>query len=135
MVNSEREFKMKAEIKKAASLLSTGTTATKNKSQNETYPKADLLSRRQAKIEKRLADIPPAYKKIYKKAIDGKSLRACINAQCLECCGYQRNEIALCTCFACSLWIVRPYSQNNQNRCNEPFFGAESKNNERGYIG
>ena len=116
---------MNPETKKAAVLQ---TTASKNEQHKESYLTPDLLSRRQIKIEKRLADIPKAYKKNYLTAVQGKSLRACINAQCLECMGWQRKEITLCTYLACPLYAVRPYQDSQKNRHYEPFSCAESKN-------
>jgi len=86
------------------------------------------MNDRQQKINHRLSQIPKAYKQNYKIAVQGKSLRACINAQCLECCGWQRKEIELCTSLACPLWAVRPYQQILQNPRNEAFFAVESKN-------
>ena len=86
------------------------------------------------KIERRLAGIPKAYRGIYKKAIQGKSLRACINAQCLMCCGYQRKEVTLCSDLACPLWTVKPYQEILQDGHNEAFSGAESKNTGQGVV-
>jgi hypothetical protein len=86
------------------------------------------------KIEQRLAGIPKAYRGIYKKAVQGKSLRACVNAQCLMCVYWQREEVRLCTDLACPLYAVRPY-QILQDGHNEAFSGAESKNTGQGYIG
>jgi hypothetical protein len=122
---------MIAEKEKAVAL----TTANQNVQQKESYRIPDLLSRRQAKIKQRLSKIPQAYKRNYQNAVQGKSLRAAVNAFCIECTGWQRNEIIFCTSLACPLYAVRPYQEGKQNRCNEAFSGVESKNNERGYIG
>ena len=87
------------------------------------------------KINQRLSQIPKAYKGIYKKAVQGKSLRAAVNAQCLECTGWQRKEITLCTAKACPLYAIRPYQEILQAGHNEAFSAVESKNSEQGYIG
>jgi len=90
---------------------------------------------RMQKINQRYSQIPKAYKQNYKIAVQGKSLRACINAQCLECTGWQRKEITLCTSLACSLWPVRPYQEILKNCHNKAFSGTESKNRKQGCIG
>ncbi len=64
---------------------------------------------REEQIAKRLEQMPPKYRATYRRAVKGRSLRACINSQCLECCGWQRVEIALCTDLGCPLYAVRPY--------------------------
>jgi hypothetical protein len=87
------------------------------------------------KINQRLSQMQPAYKGVYKKAVTGKSLRACINAQCLMCCGYQRKEVTLCTDLACPLYAVRPYQEILQDGHYGAFSGVESKNSGQGYIG
>jgi hypothetical protein len=83
---------------------------------------------RDAQIAERRAQIPRAYKATYDRAIKGKSLRAAINAQCLECVCWQRKEITLCTDLACSLYTVRPYQDFSQTGHNGQFSNTESKN-------
>lgn len=63
------------------------------------------------RIEKRLADMPRDYRKNYLEAIKGDSLRAAINAKCLECMGWLRNEVRDCDCYCCPLHAVRPYQR------------------------
>jgi hypothetical protein len=70
---------------------------------------ADLSTERRVKIARRLESIPKIYRGIYDRAITGQSLRAAINAFCLECVQWQREEVRLCTDSACPLWAVRPY--------------------------
>jgi hypothetical protein len=93
--------------------------------------------KRQAKIAARRAQIPRAYGGIYDKAVRGKSLRAAVNAQCLECCCWQRKEVSLCTDLACPLYAVRPYQDFSQNGLEGGFLGAESKSSgkENNYAG
>jgi len=73
----------------------------------------DALDREQA-IEQRLRNMPRSFRATYRKAVEGKSLRSSVNAQCHECMGHQREAIATCTDYGCPLWAVRPYrrSQN-----------------------
>jgi hypothetical protein len=79
---------------------------------------------RQQRIEERREQIPRAYKATYDKAVRGKSLRAGINAFCLECVCWHIEEIRHCTDLACPLYAMRPY-QLPQNARGEDFSGAE----------
>lgn len=88
----------------------------------------DLDEKRRAAIAKRRADMPRSYRATYDKAVSGKSLRAAVNAQCLECVGWQRAEVRLCTCFACPLWAIRPYQAILQDGRNEGVCAVESTN-------
>jgi len=58
-------------------------------------------------IARRLAEMPPKYRGIYKRAMTGKSRKAALRAFCLECCGWQRVEVARCTAPACPLFPYR----------------------------
>ena len=80
---------------------------------------------REQKINERLAQMPKKYRATYRRAVKGRSLRACINAFCLECCMYQSQEVRLCTDCGCPLWTVRPY-QSAGTAQDGPFTGAES---------
>lgn len=66
---------------------------------------------RDEQIEKRLRDMPLNYKASYKKAVNHKSMRAAVNSQCVECVGYQRKEVGVCTDLACPLYSYRPYQK------------------------
>ena len=61
------------------------------------------------------------------KAVEGRSLRACVNAFCLECVCWQSNEVRMCTDQACPLYAVRPYRCSG-NPSDGGFIGAESTN-------
>ena len=61
------------------------------------------------KVEKRLNDIPVLYKNHYKKAMNGKNRASAVKAFCLECMGWQRNEVAKCDAVACPLFLYRPF--------------------------
>ena len=57
-----------------------------------------------------MAEMPSSYRPLYLKAVLGKaSPRNAIKAQCLECIGWERREVAACTAEACPLWAYRPY--------------------------
>ena len=61
------------------------------------------------KIQKRLNDIPTAYKNNYKKAMAGKNRAAGVKSFCLECMGWQRVEVKNCESVACPLYPYKPY--------------------------
>ena len=56
-----------------------------------------------------LAKIPTLYQGNYKSAMSGKSKAAAIKAKCLDCCCWQRIEIANCSITSCPLHPYRPY--------------------------
>jgi hypothetical protein len=56
--------------------------------------------------------MPKLYQSGYERAINGKaSPRQAIKAQCLECVGYERNEITNCTDTDCPLYCYRPFQK------------------------
>ena len=57
--------------------------------------------------EKRLSDAPAKYRRLYRKAWEGKSRKAAIRAFCLECVGWSENAVRLCTAPACPLFEFR----------------------------
>ncbi|MGA2915457.1 MAG: hypothetical protein ABSE89_05475 [Sedimentisphaerales bacterium] len=61
------------------------------------------------KIAQRLAEIPKKYRKIYRKAVETNNKQAAIDAFCLECVCWQKNEVKNCSCPACPLFGVRPF--------------------------
>ena len=73
-----------------------------------------LTPGRMAHVRRKVADIPDRYKLVYLRAllsaVTGRgSMRQAIKAHCLECCGWQRNEVRGCTSVKCPLWDYRPY--------------------------
>jgi len=83
---------------------------------------------REQKIDERLNQMPSLYRSTYRRAVRGKSLRAAINAQCLECCGWQRVEVAACTDTGCPLYAVRPYQDFSPDGREAGDSGVESTN-------
>ena len=61
------------------------------------------------RIEKRLNDMPSAYKNNYRKALTGKNRPAAVKSFCLECMGWQRTEVTQCTSVACPLFLYKPF--------------------------
>ena len=60
-------------------------------------------------IAKRLEAMPVTCRGHYKKAMRGRSMKAAITAQCLECVQWIRNEVELCVDAGCPLFPYRPY--------------------------
>jgi len=52
-------------------------------------------------------DIPKKYRKLYQKAVSGRSRKAAIRSFCLECVGYIEKEVPICTDGACPLYKYR----------------------------
>lgn len=112
-------------------------TAPPNKTLNtrESYRKRpEMSSKRAEMVAERRAQMPRAYRANYDKAVKGRSLRACVNAQCLECVCWQKMEVRLCTDLACPLYTVRPYQNSDvsQNGQIGGFMSAESPKGEEG---
>jgi len=60
-----------------------------------------------AERAQRLADVPPKYRDLYRKAYAGKSRKAAIRAHCLECVYWSADEVRRCTALACPLYEFR----------------------------
>lgn len=65
----------------------------------------------QEQIDKRLKDMPRAYRIRYKKAMGGRSLKCAAQAFCLECVCWQPSEVKVCTDKGCPLYPYRPYQE------------------------
>ena len=65
----------------------------------------------QDKIDAFAAHMPISYRATYRKAMNGKSLRAAVNSKCLDCSNWQRIEIKECPIVTCPLHLYRPYQQ------------------------
>lgn len=56
----------------------------------------------------------PLTKPLLERVFLGKgSPRQAIKAKCIDCCCWQREEVALCTAEACPLWRYRPFQPKN----------------------
>ena len=72
------------------------------------------------------ATIPQVYQQNYKTAISGKSRAAAIKAKCLDCCNWQRVEVANCPVETCPLFPYRPY-RSHENLKNPQKSGTSEK--------
>jgi hypothetical protein len=70
---------------------------------------------RRAKVEARAARIPPRFRGVYQRAMEGKSRAAAVRAKCQECVGYEdvTEQVRGCTDPACPLWPMRPYQASS----------------------
>jgi len=67
-------------------------------------------STRGASVIERLKEMPVSHRLGYLRAVRGKAApRAAIRAFCLECVGWDRHEVGMCTATACPLYKYRPY--------------------------
>lgn len=58
--------------------------------------------------------VPDKHKLATQRALLGQITRStAIRVKCLQCCGYQREEIKVCTVITCALFPVRPYQDKN----------------------
>jgi hypothetical protein len=68
------------------------------------------IPRKQPETKKEsIMEVPDTYIVVYEKAIRGKSRSAGIKAFCLQCCGWEYNEVAACSDNECPLHPYRPY--------------------------
>lgn len=76
---------------------------------------AIAVDARDKAVAARLGRISVAYRSGYARAAKGTaSPRAAIKSFCLECVGYARKEVTLCTSVACPLWLYRPYQTEGE---------------------
>jgi hypothetical protein len=67
---------------------------------------------RRAAVERKAAQIPLKYRLGYVRAAAGiASPRQVIKVRCLECTGYEPDEIRRCTLCECECFLYRPYQE------------------------
>ena len=90
------------------------TTATQDRPEQTTISHDEAFEiRRQHR-----ANIPDlhhgAYRRLWDKAMTGRSLRAAVRSKCLDCMNWQSVEVKMCTCVACPLFPYRPGQKRNR---------------------
>ncbi|MCK9598489.1 MAG: hypothetical protein M0R06_05570 [Sphaerochaeta sp.] len=60
-------------------------------------------------MQRDFTGLPTAYERVYRTAMKGKSRLAAVKAFCLECCGWEREQVHDCTDTGCPLWPYRPF--------------------------
>jgi len=74
----------------------------------KTLERLDPVKRKQ--VRDRVENIPESRIRAYLKATLGNgSPSNAIKAHCMECVGWNTNEIKECTCYGCALYEFRPY--------------------------
>ena len=63
----------------------------------------------------RLSQMGPNRRNGYLRALKGDSPAAAIKAFCLECVGWQKEEVKLCTAPACPLYRYRPFQFEDES--------------------
>lgn len=74
-----------------------------------------------ATLERYLAQsVPDKHKIATERALLGQIARStAIRVKCLQCCGYQREEIKVCTVITCALFPVRPYQDKTETNADD----------------
>lgn len=73
-------------------------------------PRTPTSPARQSAVADRSEQMPRSCRAGYLKATRGKaSPRVAIKAFCLECVGWNRQDVQRCTATACPLWMYRPW--------------------------
>lgn len=90
---------------------------------------------RDAKIAQRRTDMPRQFRKVYDIAMIGRSLRAAVNSQCIECMGYVFKEVRLCCSPQCPLYPYRPLRGVSYGVSDVAQSGRESTNSGQEDIG
>lgn len=67
-----------------------------------------MTGKNAGRIEKHRQNIPRQFRKVYDIAMTGRSLRAAVNSQCIQCMGYVFKEVKLCCSPQCPLFPYRP---------------------------
>ncbi len=66
----------------------------------------------QRRVEYVRTSVPDKHKLATLRALTGQTAKsAALKQKCLQCCGYQREEISVCTVITCALHPVRPYQK------------------------
>ena len=93
-----------------------------------TYTKNDL--ERISNYRKTIRDLHHgAYRRKYDIAMNGNSLRAAVDARCMDCNAWQKNEVKNCPAVECPLWSHRPYRQNRRESHSVPRKATIEKEN------
>jgi len=99
------------------------SSATRNAAKVERLAKqatADAIAGKAQAQAEYLGSVPSRARGIIERAFAGTATpRGAIKAKCLDCCGFNRAEVAGCTVVRCPLWSYRPF-QNARKGVVEP---------------
>lgn len=65
-------------------------------------------------VKRKFDSMPASYRRLYLKAMGGKSMAAAVKSFCIECVGYDRSEVTRCTAEGCPLFPYRPYAKKEK---------------------
>lgn len=82
------------------------------------------IKRKRATMLEQVSEYAPSALGVFRRAYAGNSLRAAVDAHCLECCAFDRESVRECTAPACPLWSCRPYQAK---RTSNPLDGARAR--------
>ena len=89
------------------------------------------------RIAQHREEIPRKYRRIFDKAMRGRSMKSGIHSFCLYCFGWIKTETEHCTNVICPLYPYRPYQKQIEHRrvsCQTPTergFGAVESTNSK----
>ena len=66
----------------------------------------EIREAREERIRDQLKHIPKSMYDRYLRIINGKSKSQAAAMKCLDCCGWQLQEVAKCEAYGCPLWNV-----------------------------
>lgn len=72
----------------------------------------EIDAKRAAKLED-VRRHAPRHVGTFQRAFEGKSLRAAVKANCVDCMGYDAGAVAGCSAVTCPLWLQRPGRRRN----------------------
>jgi hypothetical protein len=126
---------MRSEKKGAAALAKATAPRKKNFIKcckaNCTKTAPGLSTPRAERIAEHRQDMPRQFRRVYDVAMTGRSLRAAINSQCIECMGYVFKEVKLCCSPQCPLFPYRPVQGISYNVA-EPVESGAGRTNAKG---
>ena len=76
---------------------------------NKTNLEGHIFTPEQERVLEAVKEDAPSKLPRFRKAYATLSLRAAIDAKCIDCMAYQQAEVKKCPSNACPLWNVRPY--------------------------
>jgi len=85
------------------------------------------MESQEVQIETRVRDMPKPYRNMYKTAMRGRSVGAATRSFCLECVGWQREEIKHCTDLGCPLYPYRSLRRGHRKHPMGTKDGRKSK--------
>ena len=93
-----------------------------------------MTNKRADKIAEHLAQIPKIHRADYTKAVSGRSRKAGVKSFCLQCVGWQKEEVRLCTSLECALYPYRPYKVSSNKLPERSLLGPDNASLGKGEL-